>query len=176
MMQGSIESNISRLLRDNQIRQPPIPVERIAQALGATIRSLPLRESEVSGMLYRDGDIRVIGVNSLHHPHRRRFTIAHEIGHLLLHKGEQVHIDRSFRVNLRDDRSALGTQREEIQANLFAASLLMPREFLMADLKEGIDFEADADLKRLAERYQVSAQALTLRVNRLLALEPGRLR
>jgi Zn-dependent peptidase ImmA (M78 family) len=125
-------------------------------------------------MLYRDGDIQIIGVNSLHHPHRKRFTIAHEIGHLILHKGRAVHIDRSFRVNLRDTRSALGTDRDEIQANFFAASLLMPTEFLLADLKEGIDFEADSDLKRLVNRYQVSAQALALRVNKFLELYPGR--
>lgn len=37
--------------------------------------------------------------------------IPHEIGHLVSTKGERVHIDKSFRVNLRDSHSAQGTNR-----------------------------------------------------------------
>ena len=58
-------------------------------------------------MLVRSDDNEaVIGVNSAHHINRQRFTIAHELGHFCLHKGKDVHIDRSFRVNRRDKRSA----------------------------------------------------------------------
>ena len=50
--------------------------------------SAPGIENSV-GMLVRDegkGTV-MIGVNSLHHLHRQRFTIAHECGHLVLHEG-----------------------------------------------------------------------------------------
>lgn len=58
----------------------------------AAVRYSPF-EGELAGMLVRgDGQI-VIGVNSLHPLNRQRFTIAHECGHLLLHKGE-FHVDR----------------------------------------------------------------------------------
>ena len=49
----------------------------------------------------------IIGVNKSHHPNRRRFTIAHEIGHLVLHKGEMVHLDSGIAFAFdREDRQA----------------------------------------------------------------------
>jgi Zn-dependent peptidase ImmA (M78 family) len=119
-------------------------------------------------MVYRDGDRIVVGVNSLHHPNRQRFTIAHEIGHLLLHRGKEVHIDRTFRVNLRDDVSSKAVDQEEIQANRFAAELLMPRGMLIEDLKtQQIDYENEEALGELAKRYRVSLQAMTFRLANL---------
>ena len=53
----------------------PIPVERIAKSLGAQVRYSPLDE-ELSGMVFIKDGIPIIGVNSLHHPNRQRFTIA----------------------------------------------------------------------------------------------------
>lgn len=84
-------------------------------------------------------DQSVIGVNTQHAPVRQNFTTAHELGHLLMHDQEQLHIDHAFRVRLRDDVSSQGTDDAEREANFFAASLLMPRTFLEADL-EGEDY------------------------------------
>ena len=119
-------------------------------------------------MLVRSGDNEaVIGVNSAHHINRQRFTIAHELGHLCLHKGKDVHIDRSFRVNRRDERSAQAIDPIEIEANRFAAELLMPHDMILDDIIE-FDIEDDEELKKLADKYQVSLQALTLRINNLM--------
>ena len=108
----------------------------------------------------------MIGINPHHAPVRQNFTTAHELGHLLLHDQEQLHIDHSFRVRLRSGVSSEGTDEAEREANLFAASLLMPKEFLEADLhdEEYVDLFDDDFLHGLARRYGVSAQAL---VNRL---------
>src|SRR6202022_1163955 len=115
------------LLAKLNIRTVPIPVDRIAKALGAQLRYSPLDE-ELSGMIFIKEGIPIIGVNSLHHPHRQRFTIAHEIGHLELHRRfitDQIHVDKKFTVLMRDPNSATGTDRLEIEANRFAAELLM---------------------------------------------------
>lgn len=121
-------------------------------------------------MLVRGHGQTVIGVNSLHHPNRQRFTIAHELGHLLLHKDE-VHIDRSFRVNRRDEVSSLAVDPDEIEANRFAAELLMPYNLVMADLLEcEIDLEDEDEIRRLAKKYEVSLQAMTHRIINLLKL------
>ncbi|MGB9235802.1 MAG: ImmA/IrrE family metallo-endopeptidase [Terriglobales bacterium] len=79
------------------------------------------------------------------------------------------HIDHSFRVRLRDDVSSQGTDDDEREANLFAATLLMPKEFLEADLEseEDIDLLDDDFLHGLARRYGVSAQALVNRLKNL---------
>jgi len=70
----------------------------------------------------------------------------------------------------RNSHSSDGTDIKEIEANRFAAELLMPEEKLRADIKKksGIDLFGDEDkLKELAERYQVSEQAMTIRLNTL---------
>ena len=160
---------VSRLLDDCGIRAPPIPVGVVASELGAEIRYSPF-DGELAGMLVRrDEGKPVIGVNSAHHINRQRFTIAHECAHLCLHKGKDVYIDRSFRVNVnrRDGRSAQAVDPDEIEANRFAAELLMPHMMILDDLIE-LDIEDDIELRELADKYQVSLQALTHRINNLL--------
>ncbi len=167
MASRKIEAKVLKLLQEYKVQRPPVPVEAIARKLGAEIRYSPF-EGDISGMVYRDKDWTVIGVNSLHHPNRQRFTIAHEIGHMLLHKGKEFHVDKTFRVNLRDDLSSQAVDREEIEANSFAAELLMPRHMLLEDLKgREIDFENEENIRRLASKYRVSPQALTLRLTNL---------
>ncbi|MGH8579707.1 MAG: ImmA/IrrE family metallo-endopeptidase [Gammaproteobacteria bacterium] len=164
-----IRQKAETLLSRHRIAAAPIPVEEIAAAEGARVRYSPF-EGELAGMLVRGHGQTVIGVNSLHHPNRQRFTIAHELGHLLLHKDE-VHIDRSFRVNRRDEVSSLAVDPDEIEANRFAAELLMPYNLVMADLLEcEIDLEDEDEIRRLAKKYEVSLQAMTHRIINLLKL------
>lgn len=163
-----IESMIESLLARHRVNEAPVPVDRIAKAEGARIFYQSL-EDNVSGFLYRDASQTVIGVNTHHAPVRRNFTTAHELGHFLLHDQEQLHIDHDFRVRLRDDRSSEGTDEAEREANLFAASLLMPRAFLEADLsgQEYVDLLDDDSLRDLARKYGVSTQALAIRLKSL---------
>ena len=160
-----IESMIQQLLHRHGVNEAPVPVGRIAKAEGARIFYQSLEDS-VSGFLYRDQQQAVIGVNTHHAPVRQNFTTAHELGHLMLHDQEQLHVDHDFRVRLRDDVSSQGTDEAEREANFFAASLLMPREFLESDLEgeDYVDLLDDEMLRNLARKYGVSTQAL---VNRL---------
>ena len=154
------------LLEAAAVKGPPVPVAAIAASLGATVRYAPFK-GELAGMLIRDDAERgtVIGVNSLHHSNRQRFTIAHECGHLRLHKGQQSYVDRSFRINRRDEVSSQATDAEEIEANRFAAELLMPYAMITEDLRtRRPDIEDEDELRELADRYGVSLQALTLRI------------
>ena len=160
------------LLETVGISEPPVPVVAIVEFLGATVRYSPF-QGELAGMLIRDKDNEriVVGVNSLHHGNRQRFTIAHECGHLRLHDGNRTYIDRSFRINRRDGVSSLATDPEEIEANRFAAELLMPYDMIMADLIEcEPDIEDESELWNLADKYAVSLQALTLRIKSVVAL------
>lgn len=163
-----IESLVRDLLATHKVPAAPVPVERIAKAHGARIFYQSL-EDDVSGFLYRDKANAVIGVNTHHAPARQKFTAAHELGHLLLHDQEQLHVDHGFRVRLRDDVSSQGTDEAEREANLFAASLLMPREFLEADLasEEYVDLLDDGLLYDLSRKYGVSTQALVNRLKNL---------
>lgn len=148
-------------------------VERIAELLGAIVRYQPF-ENNVSGALIRDGRVTAIGVNLEHSQTRRRFTIAHEIGHLRLHDGRPLIVEPSVRVNLRDDVSSLATNQEEIDANAFAAELLMPKGSVLREVeahsmsrKRDPAAWADRDVEALAERFLVSPQAMAYRLANL---------
>jgi len=163
-----IESLVADLLAENGINEAPVKVDKIAKARGLRIVYDSL-EADLSGFLYRDKKHAVIGVNTHHHPVRQNFTIGHELGHFLLHDEEKLHVDHEFRVRLRSDVSSQGIDLAEREANLFAASLLMPREFLEADLasEEYVDLLDDQFLHELSRKYGVSAQALVNRLKNL---------
>jgi Zn-dependent peptidase ImmA (M78 family) len=173
-----IRQQAEALLAKFEVVGGPVPVEKIARALGIDIK-LDEVDDNLSGFLVRDekGKKTVIGANKSHHPNRRRFTIAHELGHYLLHKGQLVHLDENrvaFTVNLRNSESAKGEDPEEREANLFAAELLMPAKFLKRDLYgQDLDLlEGNDALVGLADKYKVSVQALTFRLANLGYITP----
>ncbi len=155
------------ILESFPVKSAPVPVERIVKSRGIVLQYAPLAD-DLSGMAFiRDG-VKIIGVNALHHPNRQRFTIAHELAHHELHPehlSDEVHVDKTFRVLLRDDVAAQGVDRLEIQANAFAAELLMPQDFLK-DLVDpaGIDLDDDQRLEALARKFRVSTSALRFRL------------
>jgi Zn-dependent peptidase ImmA (M78 family) len=166
-----IDQKVTELLHGNGVAGPPVEVERIAQGLGAQVIYENFK-GEVSGLLLRRGNSIVIGVHKTQPHTRRRFTIAHEIGHLVMHSGalEPVHVDRGFDMHLRSPASSTAEDVAEIEANAFAASLLMPREMVMDDVDgQMLDFEDPRLVRRLAERYEVSTQAMTFRLINLFA-------
>ena len=167
MHNPNIRAKVEELLQQSEIKSAPVKIEKIVKFLGAKLRYSPLDE-ELSGMIYVTGDIPIIGVNSRHAPNRQRFTIAHEIGHLVLHRDQivdSVHVDKKFSVLMRDQNSATGTERMEIEANQFAAELLMPY-FLFSEMlkKKGFDIDEDEPLEQLARKFRVSKQALEFRI------------
>lgn len=147
-------------------RQVPIPVEEIARRLGAHLVFEPYKGPDaISGMLYRNDKTTIIGVNSSHPKPRQRFTIAHEIGHLILHPGEMF-LDGAY--NFRDQVSSAGTNRREVEANAFAAALLMPEASVRAALDQLLSRSPYASAQDVAERvmklFVVSRQAAELRL------------
>ncbi|MGD0547214.1 MAG: ImmA/IrrE family metallo-endopeptidase [Terracidiphilus sp.] len=172
-----IEEMVSGLLRKHQIFGAPVPVDRVATEEGLPIIEHAL-QGEVSGALISSNGVSAIAVNSAHHVKRRRFTIAHELAHYLLdHKGDQDHIDWKFTVLRRDGKSSEANNTQEIEANSFAANLLMPREFLLRDLKLQTGSNGEIELSNdqliaLARKYQVSETAMNFRLINLGLISP----
>lgn len=162
-----IQKLVNELLDEFSVSGPPVPVRRIARGRGARIFQQG-QEGDLSGFLFRRGKETIVGVNTRQAPVRQRFTIAHELGHLLLHDLDELHVDHGFMVRLRSDISSLGLDNDEMEANRFAAELLMPIRFLKGDLERTeLDLTDDATLRSLAKRYGVSAQALAIRLTGL---------
>jgi Zn-dependent peptidase ImmA (M78 family) len=151
----------------------PIDVHQIAQDQGLTVIEQELEE-HISGLLVIKDGKGTIAVNKSHHLNRQRFTVAHELGHYLLHgPGGGVFIDATP-VFFRDMISHEGRSLEEVAANTFAAELLMPRQQVMELLRqEPIDAFDDLALRRIANMFGVSAQALTIRLTKLNLISMG---
>ena len=158
------EKRASALLKEAAIRTPPTPIESLAKKVGARLVFEPF-EGEISGLLFRDGASVVIGVNSTDTYTRQRFTIAHEIGHLLLHKGQTVFVDKPVRL---DAVSSMGTEVQEIDANRFAAELLMPRPLVIEEVQKRLKNKKKGASERLigglARAFKVSTQAMEYRL------------
>ena len=165
-MSMRIEKRAERVLAMAGVETAPVPVERVARSLGIKVKRTDLGD-DCSGVLVRNGNRAVIGVNSQHSVNRRRFSIAHELGHFDLHSGD-TYIDRGYRVHFRDLESGSGTKREEMEANAFAAALLMPAKLVRdAFEKQPFELAEDDDLEMLARKFRVSTQAMTYRLMKL---------
>jgi Zn-dependent peptidase ImmA (M78 family) len=159
------EAEAAKLRAEHTDGELPVPVEKIAAMLGVAIVVETL-DRNVSGLLFRRGDNRAIGVNSAHPMVRQRFTIAHELGHLRLHPGKELILDH-VRLNLRDDTSSLGTDSEEREANAFAAELLMPRAEVVGGVRRVLDRGGTTDARFIADLaglFDVSEQAMEFRL------------
>lgn len=168
MAAQDFEKRATRLLAEHGVTEAPVEVEGLAKALGISVRHERL-DNDVSGLLLVENGVAKVAINESHHRNRRRFTLAHEIGHVLLHaEGDRVFVDRRF---FRNQWSSKGELREEIEANAFAAALLMPRSLIRRHLEADSGI-TDVDVFRLATKFQVSEQAMTLRLVKLGYIEP----
>lgn len=156
------------------ISNPPVDVRGAATDLGFSISNVAELEDDVSGMFVARGDNGVIGVNRKHPRVRQRFTIAHELGHALLHRGRmELFVDTGYGVAFRDSRSSTGEIKMEREANAFAAALLMPESMVRKEIGElswehGIDYGGGkGTLKEMAQRFKVSQEAMSFRLARL---------
>lgn len=154
------------LLAESGVSTVPVPVEQIAVSKGIQIVKSAAGWSE-SGFLLRDNGRVIIGINARNSPKRQRFTIAHELGHWLMHDGKPLIVDQSVMINKRDDVSSQATDAQEIQANQFAADLLMPKESIMSELRRqmnpGIGSREEI-ITLLARTFDVSNDAMNWRL------------
>ena len=142
------------ILKALRIEEPPVNlpaiIEHLSRTRNITIELLPYSlPDKVSGAHARRGQKHIITYNRNHHPRRQRFTIAHELGHLLL---EHVNVQNN-------EEDLASSNPEETAANVFAAELLAPLAFLKKDFEEGV-----RDVKALASRYQVSEEMMWWRI------------
>lgn len=160
MILEKIETTAEDILAKLKVSTIPVPVEEIAGKLNIKIGREP--SNDFSGLLIRKDGKSLIGINSTESHVRQRFTIAHELGHFFLHPQKDTFVD--YRDNQKD---VMRTPRER-QANMFAAALLMPRSLIFKDVKnlskEGIH---DMEIQKLAEKYEVSEEAMKYRLMNL---------
>ena len=96
---------------------------------------------------------------------RERFTIAHELGHFLLHSDESTSSSIFFACRAKDIHSTTSSQKKrgkEAEANRFAAELLMPKQ-----LVEKLAHQWKSSIPKMANLFDVSAEAMGIRLTQL---------
>jgi Zn-dependent peptidase ImmA (M78 family) len=157
-----------QLIEHYQISQAPVRVEELAESMGFQIARHRFDGPE-SGFALRDGNQSIIGVNIQTSRRRQRFTVAHELGHLLMHEGRPLTVDQAvLRIDLRNEVSSMATDLQEIEANTFAATLLMPDE-IVSDyatilMRSNGEINRDDLIANLARTFDVSIEAMGYRL------------
>ncbi|HKV59784.1 MAG TPA: ImmA/IrrE family metallo-endopeptidase [Ktedonobacteraceae bacterium] len=155
---------VDRLLSLAQSSEPPVPIEQITRLRGVQLRCVPY-EGSLAGLLLWEGGQPVIGINALHGRLQQRFAIAHELAHIELRHHSGIHIDRDFPFPLHLQQTSSKIDLSEFEASMVAGELLVPSAMLVADLKEKpIDYLDETFIHSLAQRYQVSAHTMLLRL------------
>jgi IrrE N-terminal-like domain len=137
----------------------PVDLEGMAEALGLSVNVNASLPPDVSGRIIRGGSSASgyhIDVNATHSANRKRFTLAHEIAHFLLHRdliGDGIDDNALYRSRLSDDF--------EVEANKLAARMLMP-----APVVRNV-YRAVRSLVGLTGAFQVSEDAMRIRLKEL---------
>jgi Zn-dependent peptidase ImmA (M78 family) len=145
-----------------------IPMDIFVAGLGATLIEIPLKNSD--GKIVRGNSKTLIKINSeIQFEERKRFTIAHEIGHFLLHSKLELEVHNENSNTLNWYNTALHQAKKGIQeweANDFASELLMPEQLIR---KETFKKKFSPELvKELSLKFKTS---LTSTIYRLLSLD-----
>lgn len=136
-------------------RAYPVQTVPLAHGLGIKVYRAHGFPDNISGRIYQEsaGNY-AIDVNATHHPNRRRFTIAHEIAHYMLHRdliGQEMFDDYMYRSGLSNSR--------EYEANSMAADILMPRHLIDLAKQDGL-----TGVQELASAFQVSERSMRIRI------------
>ncbi len=165
-----INRKVSEILTKIGVSTLPVKVDDIAKSLGVDVVPYPF-DDDISGTLIIDGDIGTIGYNQYESRVRRRFTIAHELGHFELHRDRStMFLDKQFKVHFRSNASKHSEEIQEMEqeANAFAAALLMPEDLIRNQVKDvDIDLGSEEGIRHLARVFDVSTQAMSFRLANL---------
>lgn len=143
-----------RLLQQFGLDKPPVNPMDIAKALGVKVSFVEFEKdlNNISG--FYDFEEDTIFVNKDEYPLRKTFTIAHELGHRILHVEWAKSSD--YKVLMRGDVRT--DDPKEAEANTFAANLLVPRFMLNKYWEE---FSAT----QLSELFVVSVPVIRNRIS-----------
>ena len=144
-----------QLLIDLKIKELPIKITDLCRKIGILVKSIPL-EQDVDGfsLMQDETPIIIVNANKSENISRLRFTVAHELGHIIL-----GHVGQFELVNREPSPSDNPIERD---ANIFASRLLAPACVLW-----GCNVQTSEDVMKLCG---ISHQAAEYRMNRMRVL------
>jgi Zn-dependent peptidase ImmA (M78 family) len=165
MRKRDIEARATQVLRDHGMLDMVVDPVKLANGAGLRVYNAKFGQENVHGLIALRGGTPRVYVNADDHSVRKRFTIAHELGHFFLHlassEGEFIDDADNFRVPVEPDTAWTEERRQEWEANVFAAALLMNERLVRRMWPEIRDIEG------MARWFQVSQQAMAIRLDEL---------
>lgn len=143
------------------IQIPILDIDDVVTKMGGRIEESLDIGNMSDGSVHKDGNRFIINVSPFQTEERRKFTIAHELGHLFLHMGYQIN-EELWRQPESETYYRLGDSLKEYQANEFAAALLMPKseyKKIMDQYTRGTIVETG----KIADYFKVSVSAASNR-------------
>ncbi len=164
LSRGDVENRAKDVLQKSGLETIPIDPVALANREGIKVNNATFSEENLVGMIVKRGDDVTLLVNQDDSPYRKRFTIAHELGHHFLHLHEDGEfIDQEadlFRTHFKDQEFS-PERRREVQANMFATALLMPEDQVRRL------WEELASVEVLARLFNVTVASMGIRIGQL---------
>jgi Zn-dependent peptidase ImmA (M78 family) len=166
LSRSQIEEQARQLLKDHDLYRIPVDPVVLANHLGIRVNNAKFSEENLSGMVSKRGNLVQILVNQSDQGYRKRFTIAHEIGHYLLHLQDKdgQFADREadlFRTEPGEELQPPAPRQHEVEANRFAAALLMDEELVRSQ------WGRVRSMKAMSRLFNVSESAIGYRIGAL---------
>ena len=149
-----------KLLKNNGINKAPVDLKVILHSKGYTYLEVDSFLDNIDAIfINKDGRI-YAAVNATHHIHRQRFSLAHELGHILLqhditHYKSNISIDNPPTEKAHPEVESLF----EVEANTFAGELLVPLDMLK------MEFKKTRDVQALSNIFMVSKEVISIAVS-----------
>lgn len=164
-LRSQIERRAKEILVQHGLYAVPVDPVDLASKLGIAVHNAKFADDSLAGLIAKRAGHTQILVEQSDPPYRKRFSIAHEIGHHFMHlpnDGEIVdkRVDM-FREKLTVAAARSEQRNREIEANWFAAALLMPEELVRECWAE------NPSVIILARLFNVSEEAMGYRIDAL---------
>jgi Zn-dependent peptidase ImmA (M78 family) len=153
-----------------------LDLDSLCRHLGISLLEGEYEDENVSGALTKNDGYTIV-INSNHSLPRKRFTIAHELGHYYaIENGSEIakefmeqngNLIKDYLVVNRSDKSEIDENNYQVerQANMIGASILMPDEMVKSLVNENLD------IPEMAIKFGVSESAMSYRL-KILNFDP----
>lgn len=153
--------NVLRSAYDGGSLEIPVNLGKVADRNGLTLTSATFKNSDVLGLF--DRKERAIYIAQDTPFPRMAFTIAHEIGHYVLHQNKE----KDIFLRLEEINIDMQSKEEEQEANWFASSLLMPRSTVLEFWTFPYEIDVQSKIEKLSLIFGVSKTAMLYRLKNL---------
>lgn len=149
-----------KLLKDNGIKRPPVDLKTILNKKGYTYLEMDNFMDNIDAIFLNKDDRIYAAVNAKHHIHRQRFSLAHELGHILLRHNLMYYESLVSLDNPPTEKLHTPTESSfEVEANAFAGELLVPLDMLK------MEFKKTKDLQEISRIFVVSKEVIGIAIS-----------